>query len=52
MLTLVVVGSGWGMDNAATTRDKYRLAMNRMEDPVIDRFQKSFISRLNVMIYS
>ncbi len=49
---MVVVGSGRGMPNTANMRDKYRLTMNRMEDPVIFRFQKSFISRSNVMTYS
>ncbi len=46
------VGAGKGVPNAAYTTTKYRLTMNRMEDPVTDRLQKNFISRSNVIIYS
>ncbi len=53
MLTLVVVALyGKGMSNAVDTRDKYRLTMNRMEDPVIFRFQKSLVSQSKVITYS
>ncbi len=45
MLTLSVLGWRYRMLIKLTTRGKYRLMKNKIEDPVTLRLQKSFTSR-------